>query len=64
VLHSRDPDPRPLCAAVYARTPKRAVPEAMAAKLRYYSASMHAAAFALPRFAEDRLLKVRPPATA
>jgi len=51
-------------AAVYARSPKRAVPEAMAAKLRYYSHAMHAAAFALPRFAEDRLLKVRPPVSA
>ena len=47
-------------AALALRNP-RSVPAAMQEKLRYYSSSIHRAAFVLPRFAEARLASVRPP---
>lgn len=44
--------------------PKRPVPADMAPKLRYYSATMHDAAFKLPVFAESKLASVRPASAA
>jgi len=46
------------------RTPTRPVPDEMAAALRYYSAEVHAAAFALPAFAHAELAAVRAPQAA
>jgi len=46
------------------RKPKRAVPADMKPKLRYYSESMHEAAFKLPVFADAKLADVRPPTKA
>ena len=41
------------------RVPTRAVPAAMAAKLRYYSSAIHSAAFVLPAFMAAKLGDVR-----
>ena len=43
------------------RQATRPVPAEMAAKLRYYSTDIHAAAFTLPAFARDALASVRAP---
>ena len=53
-------DPSLSSAALTLRKPKRAVPAAMAAQLRYYSHDMHAAAFKLPVMADSKLGSVRP----
>jgi hypothetical protein len=62
--HTPPRPPPPLPAALTLRVPKRAVPADMVPKLRYYSASMHDAAFKLPVFAESKLASVRPAAAA
>lgn len=45
------------------RTAKRKVPDAMKAKLRWYSEEIHAAAFVLPAFSQKKLGEIRAPQT-
>ena len=44
----------------YVRSARRAVPDDVAKRLRYYSPAMHKASFLLPRFAEEELAALRP----
>ena len=51
-------------AALYARKAKRALSPALSAALRYYTPSMHEAAFQLPAFADKYMEGLRAPSDA